>query len=399
MIDPVRQEIIRTAHTIVVKIGTGVLTRDDATLDTDRVASLAEGVHKFLETGRKVVLVSSGAIGAGLGQLNLKKRPDDLPHLQAAAAVGQSFLMRAYDECLRRHGYHAAQILLTAADFEDRTRYLNVRNTIHTLFDYRAVPIINENDTVSVDEIRFGDNDRLAAMVTNLLRAPLLVILSVVDGLFTADPAKRKGRGADAERSGTHRSPSLISTVTAFDDRIFELAGASKSELGTGGMTTKLDAAKICTAAGESVWIVGGKRPGVLEDVLAGKAIGTLFIAQRGGLASRKRWIGYTVRPRGRYIVDAGARRAIARDGKSLLAIGIVDVVGQFEPGDPVHICDAAGVEFARGLTNYSAADARKIRGLRTSQFRTTLGSAPYDEVIHRDNLVVTDHSNPTGAE
>jgi glutamate 5-kinase len=394
MLDPVRQEVVTSAHTIVVKVGTGVLTRADATLDLARVRELADDVSAVLKTGRKVVIVSSGAIGAGLGQLSLAKRPTDLPHLQAAAAVGQSFLMRAYDEALREHGYHAAQILLTAADFEDRARYLNVRNTILTLFDYQAVPIINENDTVSVDEIRFGDNDRLAGMVTNLLRAPLLVILSVVDGLYAADPNRGKKPGkatSDGRRVGSRdpaAHPDVISTVDSIDDKIMGLAGSSTSTLGSGGMISKLQAAQMCTLAGESVWIVGGRRSGVLRDVMAAQRIGTLFLAQGGTLPSRKRWIGMTVRPRGRYVVDAGARRAIERDGKSLLAIGIVDVVGQFEQGDVVTICDAAGSEFARGLTNYAAADARRIRGLRSTQIQELLGSEPYDEVIHRDNLV-----------
>jgi glutamate 5-kinase len=416
MLDPVRQEVVASAHTIVVKIGTGVLTHPDATLDVARVHALVEDVSAVLETGRKVLIVSSGAIGAGLGQLALKRRPSDLPHLQAAAAIGQSYLMRAYDESLRKHGYHAAQILLTAADFEDRARYLNVRNTILTLFDYKSVPIINENDTVSVDEIRFGDNDRLAAMVTNLLRAPLLVILSVVEGLYSGDPGgtrkterarhlKRKTQAPDANRtasrdgSGASASvvplsasppPALISTVESIDDGILKLAGASRSQLGTGGMTSKLQAAQMCTLAGESVWIVGGKRSGVLREILAAKPIGTLFLAQGGSLASRKRWIGLTVRPRGRYVVDAGARRALEKAGKSLLAIGVLEVVGDFDTGDVVTICDPLGVEFARGLTNYSAADARKIRGLRTPQIQAALGFEPYDEVIHRDNLVVT---------
>jgi glutamate 5-kinase len=381
MIDPVRQEIIANAATMVVKIGTGVLTRADASLDGDRIASLVDEVHEILKTGRQVVIVSSGAIGAGIGQLGLTRRPKDLPRLQAAASVGQSYLMQAYDAALRRFGYHAAQILLTAADFEDRARYLNVRNTILTLFAYKAVPIINENDTVSVDEIRFGDNDRLAAMVTNLLRAPLLVILSVVDGLYTSDPGAKQHKGGD--------SPSIIRTVSHLDD-VSALAGNSRSSLGTGGMTTKLEAARMCTAAGEAVLVVGGKRRGVLTDVLAGRLVGTLFLPQSSGLQSRKRWIGFTVRPRGRYIVDAGARRAVERDGKSLLAIGIVDVAGQFDHGDVTTICDSNGVEFARGLSNYSADDARKIRGLRTSQIAAALGSLPYDEVIHRDNLVVT---------
>jgi glutamate 5-kinase len=361
-----------------------------------------------------VVIVSSGAIGAGLGQLSLKRRPSDLPHLQAAAAIGQSVLIRTYDEAFRKHGCHAAQILLTAADFEDRSRYLNVRNTILTLFDYKSVPIINENDTVSVDEIRFGDNDRLAAMVTNLLRAPLLVILSVVDGLYTKDPAENKGqrrhgkgkqnasashasgdshRSLDAGSRGPGQQPELISTVESMDEHIRQLAGSSKSALGTGGMATKLQAAQMCTSAGESVWIVGGKRHGVLGSVLAAEPIGTLFLPRGGSLTARKRWIGLTVRPRGRYVVDAGARRAIERSGKSLLAIGVLDVVGHFEQGDIVTICDPSGEEFARGLTNYSADDARKIRGLRTPQIQAVLGSEPYDEVIHRDNLVKNDCS------
>ncbi len=418
MVDPVRQEIIASAHTIVIKIGTSVLTQADGALDRDRIRTLVDEMHGVLSTGRRLVIVSSGAIAAGLGPIGLRKRPDDLPHLQAAAAVGQNYLMRAYDEELRRYGYHAAQILLTAADFENRMRYLNVRNTILTLFDYKAVPIINENDTVSVDEIRFGDNDRLAGMVTNLLRAPLLIILSRVDGLYTSDPhAARRRTGRNARRAGARagaraarpaasgdraapgaassNEPRIIPIVTQLDDRIFELAGASKSELGTGGMTTKLEAARMCTAAGESVLIAGGKRTGVLEDVLAAKPVGTLFLAQGASLTSRKRWIGYTVRPRGRYVVDDGARRAVEREGKSLLAIGIRGVVGSFQTGDPVLVCDGGGVEFARGLTNYSASDAEKIKGLRTSQIRAALGTHPYDEVIHRDNLVVTTRDGP----
>jgi glutamate 5-kinase len=411
MIDPVRQVIVTSAETIVVKIGTAVLTRPDNSLDIDRVSSLVDEISKVLATGRRVAIVSSGAIGAGIAQLGLLKRPADLPHLQAAAAVGQSFLIRAYDESLRRHGHRAAQLLLTAADFEDRARYLNVRNTILTLFDFGAVPIINENDTVSVDEIRFGDNDRLAAMVTNLIRAPLLVILSVVEGLYTRDPgverrtagnrgAKRrqpeslKGRSDafDAEARANPAgavSPSLIRTVTTLDDSIFALAGTSKSRLGIGGMAAKLEAARICTAAGESVWIAEGKRPGVLEDILAGKPIGTLFLAQAGSLTSRKRWIGFTVRPRGKYVVDKGARIAIERNGRSLLAIGITDVVGHFKQGDVITLCDQSGEEFARGLTNYSSVDAQAVKGLRTAQIRAALGILPYEEVVHRDNLVL----------
>src|ERR687885_2252358 len=222
MLDPVRQEVIATAHTVVVKVGTNVLTRDYGALEPARVQALADQLQRLRATGRKVALVSSGAIGAGVGRLGLARRPTDLRHLQACAAVGQSFLMRAYEECLAKHGTHTAQILLTAGDFDSRTRYLNARNTIVTLFEWNCLPVINENDTVSVAEIRFGDNDHLAAMVTNLLRAPLLILLSVVDGLYAADP---------------HEDPQakLLTTVQYIDGAVMDRAGASRSALGTGG--------------------------------------------------------------------------------------------------------------------------------------------------------------------
>jgi glutamate 5-kinase len=374
-VDLVRKEIVAHATLVVVKVGTGVLTSADGTLDTDRVAALAEQIHQVHVTGRNVVLVSSGAIGAGMGQLNLASRPTDLSHLQAAAAVGQSFLIRAYDESLRRHGHHAAQLLLTAGDFEDRTRYLNVRNTIHALFDLGAVPVVNENDTVSVDEIRFGDNDRLAALVTNLLQAPLLVILTTVDGLYDGVP------GTPAAR--------LISTVTNLAD-VAHFATNDRSRLGRGGMQSKLEAARTVAAAGENVIIANGLRPRVLMEILNGDAVGTLVMAHGAMVPAWKRWIGYTVRPRGRYLLDDGARRAVVENGRSLLAIGIVEVDGSFEKGDVVALCDSTGKEFARGLSNYSAAEARKIKGKRTDQIREILETEPYGEVIHRDNLAVT---------
>src|SRR5438876_5764056 len=238
MLDPVRQEVIALAHTVVVKVGTNVLTAADGRLAPERLQSLADQVQRLRQSGRKVALVSSGAIGAGVGHLNLGNRPTDLRHLQACAAVGQGFLMRAYEECLGRHGTHTAQILLTAGDFDNRARYLNVRNTILTLFEWNVLPIINENDTVSVAEIRFGDNDHLAAMVTNLLRAPLLVLLTNVDGLYGSDP--RTDSGA-----------SLLATVPHIDRTVTDMAGASTSDLGTGGMRSKLRAARLATAAGE----------------------------------------------------------------------------------------------------------------------------------------------------
>jgi glutamate 5-kinase len=376
MIDPVRQEVIALAHTVVVKVGTNVLTGPDGTLDMARVQALADQVQRIRDTGRKVALVSSGAIGAGLGRLGLKKRPTDLRQLQACAAIGQSFLMRAYQECLARHGTHTAQILLTAGDFDNRGRYLNARNTILTLFEWNCLPIINENDTVSVAEIRFGDNDRLAAMVTNLLQAPLLILLTVVDGLYAADPAGDPG------------AP-LLTTVPHIDGRVLEMAGGSRSSLGTGGMRSKIRAARLATAAGESVLMANGSRPGVLDALFAAEPVGTLFLPHDRTVPAWKRWLGYTARPKGRLVVDAGARDAVQHRGRSLLPIGVVEVAGHFAKGDVVALCDMGGGEFARGLTNYSAADAARILGLRTEQISDVLGTVPYEEIIHRDNLVV----------
>jgi glutamate 5-kinase len=376
MIDAVRQEVITLAHTLVVKVGTNVLTGADGTLDPERLQLLADQVQRIRETGRKVVLVSSGAVGAGVGRLGLGKRPADLRHLQACAAVGQSFLMRAYQECLARHGGQVAQILLTAGDFDSRGRYLNVRNTILTLFEWGVLPIINENDTVSVAEIRFGDNDHLAAMVTNLLQAPLLVLLTVVEGLYASDPARDAGAR-------------LVGTVPVIDGPILDMAGGSRSTLGSGGMRSKIRAARMATAAGESVIMANGTRPGILDAILRGEPVGTLFLPHGESIPAWKRWLGYTARPKGRLVVDAGAREAVQRKGRSLLPIGVVQVQGSFGKGDVVSLCDPDGAEFARGLTNYSAADAGRIVGLRSEQIAPILGGVPYEEVVHRDNLVV----------
>jgi glutamate 5-kinase len=372
----VRREIVETAKTLVVKIGTNVLSRDDDTLDDSRFDALAAQVDHVRRTGRQVVLVSSGAIGSGIGLLGLKKRPDDLPHLQAAAAVGQAHLIRRYDDCLHEYGYRAAQLLLTANDFRHRGRYLNVRNTIQTLFEYNAIPIINENDTVSVQEIKFGDNDKLAALVTNLLEQPLLVILSVIDGLYNGDPADPASR--------------LIPLVERWDESLLALATATRSTRGTGGMQSKLEAARNSTAVGENVIIANGRNPRVLEQVLAGEEVGTLFLARGESIPAWKRWIGYSLPPRGRYVLDDGARKAIEQRGRSLLSIGITAVDGEFTKGEVVSLVDNHGIEFARGLTNYGAHDARRIAGKRTEQIPEILGTVPYDEVIHCDNLVVT---------
>jgi glutamate 5-kinase len=370
-----RAAIVRAAHTVVIKVGTNVITTANGQLDLERVRSLVEQVARIRDSGRRVALVSSGAIGAGMGQLGLSRRPSDLPHLQAAAAVGQSYLMAAYESCFRKHGCHTAQILLTASDLESRTRYLNVRNTLLTLFEWNCVPIINENDTVSTAEIKFGDNDHLAALVTNLLQAPLLILLSNVEGLYRGDPGDP--------------SAELIGLVERIDETVLTLAGTSRSALGTGGMRSKLRAARLVTSAGEAVLLAHGGRPGVLDELMAGQLVGTLFLPGPAGWNARQRWIGLAARPRGRLIVDAGARQAVQKQRRSLLAIGVVEVVGSFSKGDVVVLQDTQGVEFARGLCNYSAADLRRIQGLRSEEIVGLLGPRTYAEVIHRDNLVL----------
>ena len=377
MADLLRQEIATAAHTIVVKVGSRILTDPEGLLDQVRVASLAEELHQVLQLGRRVALVSSGAVAAGMGRLGLKKRPTDLAQLQAVAAVGQTSLVEAYDRTLRSHGRHAAQILLIADDLDNRTRYLNIRNTVLTLMKLGAVPIINENDTVSVEELQttFGDNDRLAAMVTNLIRAPLLVLLSDVEGLYDGEPDDPASR--------------LLSTVTTLDESIFSLVRDRATGLSKGGMASKLEAARVATSAGENVVIASGKQPGNLLAILAGKPVGTLFVARGEAVPSWKRWIGMTVQPRGKLVLDDGARRAVETNGRSLLAIGVVDVQGAFRKGDVVAICDRQGQEFARGLTNYSADDVLRIKGLKTDQIAVALGHCPYEEVVHRDNLAV----------
>lgn len=381
MTDPLRQEIATAAHTLVVKVGTRALTGSDGQLDERQIDNLAEQLHRVMASGRRVALVSSGAVGSGMGRLGLRQRPTDVAHLQAVAAVGQSLLVEAYERSLWRHGRHAAQILLTAEDLNHRTRYLNARNTILKLMELGAVPIINENDTVSVEELQttFGDNDRLAALVANLIQAPLMVLLSDVSGLYTAHPSDP---GSE-----------IIHTVEQIDERIQGMIRDRQGQLSRGGMASKINAARLTTTSGENVIIAGGRDPDVLGRIIAGELVGTLFLAQGHSIAARKRWIGYTVQPRGHLVLDDGARRAVERGGRSLLPAGVVDAVGHFHKGDVVALVDGAGQEFARGLTNYTSEDVRRIKGLHTHDIASALGHCPYEEIIHRDNMVVTSQS------
>jgi len=378
--DLVRQEIMTAADTVVVKVGSRVLTREDGALDDSRVAAVADQLARLRLDGRKVVLVSSGAVAAGIGRLGWKRRPTDLAELQAAAAVGQSRLIESYNKALAPHGINAAQILLTAEDLQHRTRYLNVRNTLNALFRCGAIPIINENDTVAVDELQisFGDNDRLAALVTNLLRAPLMILLSDVEGVYDRNPSEP---GA--------KLMSVITHLDAAESYAKDAVGPARIQLSRGGMGSKLRAARIAAAAGESVVIAAGRRPNVLLDILAGAEVGTLILAEGRTVASRKRWIGWSATPRGKLLLDAGAAKAVQSNGKSLLAVGVRGVEGNFAKGDVVSICDPAGAEFARGLINYTSSQMTTIAGQPTDRIAELLGHCPYDEVVHRDNLVV----------
>jgi glutamate 5-kinase len=378
MSDSVRQAILGVPGTVVVKVGTNVLADSAGHLDAIRIQSLGDQLQRIRQLGWKVVLVSSGAIGAGVGKLKLGKRPVDLPHLQACAAVGQTALMQLYQIALAQHGVLPAQILLTAGDFDSRPRYLNVRNTILTLFEYGCLPIINENDTVSVAEIKFGDNDHLAAMVANLMQAPLLILLTNVDGLYSADPREDP-------------TATLLQTVPHIDRSITDLAGTTKSQLGTGGMKSKLRAARLATAAGGAVVMANGSQDGVLDRIFNGEAVGTLFLPHGDTLAAKKRWLGFTARPKGTLTVDDGACRAIREQGKSLLPVGVRGVLGDFGKGDVLTICDGQGREVARGLSNYSAADAVRIAGMKAEEIAGMLGKVPYAEIVHRDNLVIVD--------
>ena len=377
MSDLLRQEVTATAEKIVVKVGTRVLTDQQGNLDLDRIGSLAEQLTAVAESGRQIVLVTSGAVGAGMHRLGMQARPTDVATLQAIAAVGQTDLMQTYQKLFNEHGRVAAQVLLTANELDDRVSYLNVRNTLLELLELSVIPVVNENDTVSVDELQttFGDNDQLAALVTNLLGAQLLGILSDVDGLYTGWP-----NAEDSE---------LVSTVTAFDETISSYVQESSGGLGTGGMGSKLNAVRMVTLAGENAVIANGREEDVLSRVLAGEMLGTLFVAEGKTLSPWKRWLRFSAQPQGTITLDDGACAAIQQGGSSLLSIGIASLEGHFNKGDVVQLCSLNGQKLARGLTNYNSDELHKIRGHRSEEFQQILGQCPYDEVIHRDNLAL----------
>jgi glutamate 5-kinase len=371
--NPVRQQYLSGVRMAVVKLGTQLLSDAEGQLDAGFIGRTAAQVAELQKRGVKVTIVSSGAIGAGLHVLNLSKRPTDLAKLQAVAAVGQRRLMDVWASAFEGHGLKVGQILLTRGDIDHRSRFLNLRNTIHAIHELGAIPIINENDTVSTDElvkISFGDNDILAALVAHALRADLLVLLTVVDGILDAHG----------------KSVRLVESVQAAR----ELVRVEKSALGKGGMNSKVEAARMVTDSGEVMVVANGRSEHILTSILDGHEVGTLFIPAGRKMSSRNRWIG-SARPAGTIVVDDGCARAVAGQNRSLLPAGILKVEGDFDRGEVVAIQAADGRVLARGLSNYTAADVDKIRGKKTSEVRSLLHDAAYDEVVHRDNLVVID--------
>lgn len=367
----IRQNVLTTARRVVVKIGSQLITEGDReTVQVDRafIAGIARQVAALRQRGVEVTLVSSGAVACGCAELGLKAKPRDVAEQQAVAAIGQRRLVTYWAEAFAPHGLGVGQVLLTRSDFDDRARFLNIRNCITRLHGLKHVPVLNENDTVAVDEIRFGDNDLLAALTCNALRADALVLLTVVQGLL--DERKQ-----------------VVDLVA----NAVEFAGVTRgtSRWGTGGMSTKLDAARLVTEAGEVAVIACGREPNVLERVFAGEKIGTVVLPAGRKLDSRARWIGLTARPSGSVTINDGAAEVLRTKGKSLLAVGVVEVTGRFERGEVLLVRDTQGREVARGLTNYGADELRLIAGKKSNQFAKLLGREAFAEVIHRDHMVV----------
>jgi glutamate 5-kinase len=370
-----RKTILTFIKRVVIKVGSNVIS-DNEGLDLPMLESISRDICALQARGYEVVLVSSGAVAAGKRDLGILGRPQTIPLKQAAAAIGQTRLMRAYKEAFAACDRKVAQVLLTRDDLANRRRYLNARNTLMTLLDFGITAIINENDTVVVDEIRFGDNDNLSAMVTNLAEANLLVILSDVDGLYDRDPNKYPGA-------------KLIPVVERVTEEIEGMAGGAGNAAGTGGMTTKIKAAKRAALYGVGTAIVNGRIPGVLTRLFDGEELGTYFLPARDRMAAKKHWIAFTKKPRGKLLVDDGAKKALLESGRSLLPSGVKGVEGGWDRGDAVRLCDLQGDEFAKGVINYSLAELLRIMGKKSSEIESVLGYKYGDEIVHRDNLVL----------
>ena len=368
--------ILTQCHRIVVKVGSSLVTNQGEGLDTAAIGNWAQQIATLRQLGYEVVLVSSGAVAEGMQRLGWKQRPSAVHELQAAAAVGQMGLVQVYETCFRKHDLHAAQVLLTHADLADRERYLNARSTLRTLLRLNVVPVINENDTVVTDEIKFGDNDTLGALVTNLIEADALIILTDQSGLYTADPRKDP-------------NAVLVSRALAGDEKLEAMAGGAGSHIGRGGMLTKILAAKRAARSGAHTVIASGHETDVLPRLMHGESIGTLLEAPPLSLASRKQWLADHLQVNGKIMLDAGAVRALRDEGKSLLPIGVAQVSGEFERGAVVAILDENGHDIARGLINYNATESRRISRHPSHDIAGILGYVDELELIHRDNLVL----------
>jgi glutamate 5-kinase len=370
------RSLLLDAKVIVVKVGSSLVTNNGNGLDQSAIASWALQIATLVQQGKQVVLVSSGAVAEGMQRLGWKRRPTAVNELQAAAAVGQMGLVQMYERCFTEHRLHTAQVLLTHDDLADRKRYLNARSTLRTLLDLKVIPIINENDTVVTDEIRFGDNDTLGSLVANLIEADTLVILTDQQGLYSADPRKNK----DAK---------FIQHATAGDVKLEQMAGGAGSSVGTGGMLTKILAAKRASRSGANTIIASGREKNVLVRLAVGEVIGTHLQSTEMKTTARKQWLADHLQLRGKLTLDAGAVKVIQQDGKSLLPIGVTSVEGSFERGEVVACCDESGIELARGLVNYSAIESARIMRKSSKDIEKILGYVEEAELIHRDNLVL----------
>lgn len=370
------RSVLNSYNHIVVKVGTSSLAYDSGKLNLACIENLVRQMADLHNQGRKVILVTSGAIGAGAGKIGLKSRPRTIPEKQACAAVGQGMLLHMYEKIFSEYGITVGQVLLTREDFADRRRFLNARNTLRALLRFGVLPIINENDTVAVDEIKLGDNDNLSALVAGLIDFELLVMLTDTDGLYTANPR------LDPEAR-------LLSSVDEITPDIEQLAGAAGSRLGTGGMVSKLHAVRVATHSGITAVIARATEDNVLRRVLSGEEIGTVFWPVTTKMENRKQWIAYSTTVRGRIVVDEGAARALLENGKSLLPSGVVGVDGVFEMGSTVSIVNPEGHELARGLTNFSSEEVERIKGCKTGQITKILGCKRNEEIVHRNNMVL----------
>jgi glutamate 5-kinase len=371
-----RKEMLKKVRRIVVKVGSSILASPGKGLHQEIFSNLAREVSALKRQGYEMVLVSSGAIAEGMEKLGFKSRPQSITQKQATAAVGQSRLMNIYEKYFSNHQQMVAQVLLTHEDLSNRRRFMNARNTLLTLLNLGIIPIINENDTVAIDEIKVGDNDNLSALITNLVEADLLVILTDIDGICNADPRY-------------HPQAKCIPLIEDIDIGMDRIIGGTDSQWSIGGMVTKIEAAKKTSRFGIPTIIARGTREGILHQILSGKEVGTLILPKENVLSSRKGWIAFHLKPKGEVIVDEGAKKALCQRGKSLLASGIIKVNRVFSRGDAVSCIGPRGKEFARGLVNYSSSELEKIKGLPSSQIEKILGFKYSDEAIHRNNLVV----------